>query len=107
MMENAKKMFSAEISEGIADEFLRHCENRRYLKWGAIEAALRCFMVLPPELQVAIMSAEENVNVYAILTEGLVDAEIVRELDQLGPAADEFLKLLKQAKQTTSRKRKT
>ena len=107
MMENAKKMFSAEISEGVADEFLRHCEQRRYLKFGAIEGALKGFMVLPPELQVAIMSADEDADIYAILMEGLVDAEIARELDQLGPAADEFLRLLKQAKRTTSGKRKT
>ena len=46
MEKNSKKMFSAEISEGIADEFLRHCEDRRYLKWGAIEGALRLFMAL-------------------------------------------------------------
>jgi hypothetical protein len=98
-------MFGAEISDTLADEFLQHCEQKRYLKFGAIEGALRAFMALPAELQVRLMSNKFTGNIYQLLVEGLVDVELARELAKMGSDKQEFLALVRQAKAKVSRKK--
>ena len=96
-VENAKKMFAAEISEFLADEFLRHCEQKRYLKFGAIEGALKTFMVLDSDLQVQLMASDLSIeDAKQIIHESIIDSQISKFLDALSDA--EKQKVLADAK---------
>ena len=60
----AKKIFSAELTEDLLDAFNEHVQARRYVKYRAIEAGMRLFMLLDSESQVEAMK------------EGVTDEEI-------------------------------
>ena len=51
----AKKIFSAELTEDLLDAFNEHVQARRYVKYRAIEAGMRLFMLLDSESQVEAM----------------------------------------------------
>jgi hypothetical protein len=89
----------------VADKFLRHCEERRYLKFGAIEGSLRVFMALPPEIQVCVMSANGCNDIYQCLVKGLLDVELRKELEKLGPRKEEFVRIAKEIHKKFPRKK--
>lgn len=99
-----QKSFNVDIDEKISDAFSAQVEQQGYVKYRAIEGALRVFMSLPLELQSQFISNDID-DVYTTLVRGLVDAEIQKHLDELGPAKEKFLALLKQAIKPKQRKR--
>jgi hypothetical protein len=52
------------------------------------------------------MSANNDTNIHRLLIESLVEAEIAKELEKLGPDKKEFLALVRQAKAKVSGKKK-
>lgn len=52
----AKVPFNQDINEVIASSFAEQIEERGYIKYRAVEAALRIFMSSSPEEQVRLMS---------------------------------------------------
>jgi len=101
--EMSQKSFGVSIEEKLADEFTEWLAKHGVVKYRAIEGALRAFMVLPPELRNKLITNDVT-DVYSLLVEGLVDQEIQKHLEKLGPAKNEFLRLLKQAIKKTSQK---
>jgi hypothetical protein len=99
-----KKSFSVDVNDELSEKFSAQSDERGYTKYRAIEGALRAFVAMPPELQVSLMSANKK-DAYTILVDGLVRAEIAAHLDRLGPAKEEFLALLRQAKAKAARKK--
>ena len=95
--------FNQDIDEKTGQEFSAQTEERGYTKYRAVEGALRAFMALPSEVQVQLMSSNET-DAYAILIHGLLDAELAKELQQMGPKKKEFLALVRQAIAKVSRK---
>ena len=95
--------FNQDIDEKTGQEFSAQAEERGYTKYRAVEGALRAFMALPSEVQVRLMSTNET-DAYAILLHGLVDAELAKEIESLGPSKKEFLALVRQAIAKVSRK---
>lgn len=98
-----KKTFNVDIDDQLSEQFSNQIEERGFTKYRAIEAAIRAFLVLPSEVQVALMS--NAADAYSILLRGLVEVEIQKHLDDLGPAKEKFLALLRQAKAKGPRKK--
>jgi len=96
MSSNSLKNFNVNIDESLAEEFSIHIDARGFTKYRAVEGALRAFMALPAEVQTRLI-ANQNTDIYSILVRGLVDSEIQKHLDKLGPAKEKFLALLTQA----------
>ena len=106
MAVNAQKNFNVNVSEKLSDAFSAQVDERGYTKYRAVEGALRAFIALPAELQVQLISnAKSESDVYAMLVRGLVETEIAKHLDDLGPAKEKFLALLKQATAKKPRKK--
>jgi len=55
-----KKSFSVDVDDGVSDAFSSQVADRGYTKYRAVEGALRAFIAMPPEAQVAFMSDAEN-----------------------------------------------
>ena len=98
-----KKSFNVDIDEKLSDEFTAQIDKRGYTKYRAIEGALRAFMALPLEIQGKLITNDIG-DIYSMLVRSLVDAEIQKHLDDLGPGKEKFLALLKQATKTKPRK---
>ena len=102
-----KKIFSAELSEQILDEFTEYVADRGYVKYRCVEAAMRVFMALPSEAQVHLMRDSSGLgDVKQYVTEKLLDAALVQLLSELSP--QDRLSLIGDAKKTSkkvSRKR--
>ena len=99
-----KRAFTVELDVELADSFTDFVDNRGLKKTRAIAGAVRAFMALPSELQTQLI-ANNACDVYTMLVRGLVESEIQKHLDDLGPAKEKFLALLKQAKATKPRKK--
>ena len=100
-----KKSFNVDVSDAVSDEFSAQVDERGYTKYRAVEGALRVFMALPADIQVKLMSngIEDIVN---LLTEALLDAEIMRFLGSLPPQQRQtLLQDVKQARVKVSRKK--
>ena len=93
-----QKNLNANINAEVFDAFETQKDKYGWNKYRAVEAALKAFMAMPAELQVRIISAEPSNNIYPLLIRGLVDAEIAKHLDNLGPTREKFLALLAQVK---------
>jgi hypothetical protein len=65
-----KKPWGSPISPVIATDFDNHIEERGYLKYKAIECALRIFMSLPADIQ-GLLMAEKGDDFFAVLTREL------------------------------------
>lgn len=100
---NEKKAFTVELDAKLADKFADFTDQRGLKKTRAIEGAVRVFMVLSPELQAQLIANNVS-DVYAMLVQGLVETEIQKHINELGPAKENFLALLKQAIATKSLK---
>ena len=92
-----EKAFNVDISDDLADKFSALAEKLAMHKYRVIEGAVRAFLVLPADVQVAVITADEGTDIHTILVEALLETEILKELDQLGPAKEKFLVLLRQA----------
>ncbi len=99
-----KKPFTVDVDTELSEKFSLQVDERAYTKYRAVEGAIRAFMALEPKLQVQLMNNKIE-DVYAMLVRGLVETEIRKHLDELGPAKEKFLALLKQAKEKKSPKR--
>jgi len=56
MAKIGQKNFNVYVDEIVADDFSDYIDKSGYTKYRAVEAALRAFMSIPPEAQVALMS---------------------------------------------------
>ena len=89
--------FNVDIADDLANKFSTLAEKLAMHKYRVIEGAVKAFLVLPADIQVAIITADEETDIHTILVEGLLETEILTELDRLGPAKEKFLALLRQA----------
>ncbi len=104
-MKKEQKNFNVNVDADLSDAFSTQIDQRGFTKYRAIEGALRGFMSLPEHLQVRLIAASKVDDIKTILVEGLLESEIARHLDKLGPPKAKFLALLKQAKEPSSRKK--
>lgn len=104
-MESEKRKFTVELERNLSEAFTALVDEHGWKKTRAIRGAVKAFLAFPTGLQVKIMSANNTVDVYTILVEGLLEAELAKELDKLGPDKKEFLALVRQAKAKVSRKK--
>lgn len=101
-----KKILSAELTEDVLDAFATYVYEHGYVKYRCLEAAMKAFMALPANVQSQLMKeACPQEKVRRIITEALLNLEIQKEIDSLGPARAEFLNLLLQAKAKVYRKK--
>ena len=104
MAVEGQKNFSVNIGETLCDDFSEHIDKNGYTKYRAIEGALRAFMAIPPEAQVALMSNTKNAR--DILIKVFGDAALEDDLQKLSPAQrNQILALAKEAAKTISRKK--
>jgi len=103
-MAQHKKSFNVDVDSALSDAFSAQVDERGYTKYRAIEGALRAYMAMPTELQVRLISATSTDDIYTMLVELLLEAEILHRLDGLGPAKAQFLEMLSTAKARTSQK---
>lgn len=100
---NGQKNFSVNIDEKLCDDFSEHIDKNGYTKYRAIEGALRAFMAIPSEAQVALMSNSDNPKDILVKTFG--DVGLEQDLQKLTPAQrTQILALAKAAAKTLSRK---
>jgi len=101
---NGQKNFSVNIDEKLCDEFSEHVDNNGYTKYRAIEGALRAFMVMPSDAQVALMSNSDDPKDILTSTFGAISLE--EGLKELNPAQrTQILVLAKEAAKTLSHKK--
>jgi len=99
-----QKNFSVNIGEKLCDEFSEHVDKSGYTKYRAIEGALRAFMAIPPEAQVALMSNSDDPKEILVSTFG--DISLEEGLKELNSAQrNQILALAKEAAKTLSRKK--
>ena len=100
MANPGEKNVSAYINPKVVEAFSEQVEEKGYLKRKAIEGAIRAFIVLPDELQVALMKST-NQDTYKILVHGLRDIELIKGLQALTP--DQRLILIESSKEVSKR----
>lgn len=100
MAQPGEKNISAYVNPKVAEEFSEQSEERGYVKRKAIEGALKVFLSLPSEVQVAVMESR-NSGVYKILIQKLRDIELTRNVEALSP--EQRLVLIESAKELTKR----
>lgn len=104
----AEKMITqlvAHVDSELAEEFRAMLEQRGQSQKRVFEALLKIWRILPIGLQAKLLD-NTTTDFYQVLVEGLVDVELAKELERLGPDKAEFLALVRQAKQKISRKKK-
>jgi hypothetical protein len=104
-MDETKRKFTVELEGNLATAFSEVVVNHGWLKTRAVRGAVKVFLALPTDLQVKVMALNNNGDVYQILIEGLLDVELEKELDALGPEKAAFLAAVKQARAKVSRKK--
>jgi hypothetical protein len=104
MNQNGTKNVNVIIDEKLYDCFSEQISERGFTKYKAVEASLKAFMTLTPELQSQLISNPPD-KAKEILIRGLVDAEIEEHLAELQIPKDKFLALLKQAVRPKSPKK--
>lgn len=101
---NGQKNFNVNVDEKVADEFSEHVDKNGYTKYRAVEGALRAFMAIPSEAQVALMSNSDNPK--DILVSAFGDISLEKGLKELTSAQRaQILALAKEAAKTLSRKK--
>ncbi len=72
-----KKTLSTEMSGNILDEFNEFVASNGYVKYRAVEAAMRAFMALPAEARVALMNDKvSQEHDLAIIADTVVDSQL-------------------------------
>jgi len=105
-MVNERKSVGIDINVELSNAFSEQLEERGYIKYRAVEGAIRAFMALPPELQVEIMSKPNN-DIYEILTVAFRDKDAQDFLSSLKPAdRKKVLALAKEALKSVSQRKK-
>lgn len=74
-----RKAFNVDIDDTLSDDFARQTLSRGYTKYRAIEGALRAFLALPPDIQVALMETESS-DIVQLLKEKLLDSDLEERL---------------------------
>lgn len=95
-----KNSFNVDVDDVLSESFSTLCDERGYTKYRAIEGALRAFIALPDELQVALMKSQ-NSDVYELLVHNLRDIELHKILQALTP--EQRMVLIESAKVVTKR----
>lgn len=99
-----KKTFTVDVDDGLSEAFSTQVSKRGYTKYRAIEGALRAFMAIPPEAQVALMS--NGADAGEILLNVFRDLGLEVDLKKLTPAQRvQILTLAKEAAKKVSRKK--
>jgi hypothetical protein len=99
-----KKTFTVDVNDDLSEAFSAQVDERGYTKYRALEGAMRAFVALPAEVQVKLMSNSMKES-YDVMVRGLLEAEVSKHLDKLGPAKAKFLALLREAKAQEGRKK--
>lgn len=100
MVIEGQKNFSCNIDPKVADRFSAQVDEKGYTKYRAIEGAIRAFISLPDELQVALMKST-NQDTYKLLVQGLRDIELIKGLQDLTP--EQRLILIESSKEVSKR----
>ncbi len=90
------KNLQAEVDAKVKDAFSKQCKQRGQVQHDAVTGALRVWLALPHAVQSELISRPPR-NVYEFLIDRLVNVQISKRLDELGPLKLEFLRLLEQA----------
>ena len=99
-----KKSFNVDVDDVLSEAFSAHVDKSGYTKYRAVEGALRAFMAIPPEAQVALMSNSDNPK--DILIKTFDDISLEEGLKELTPTQRvQILALAKEAAKTLSRKK--
>jgi len=104
-MRNDVIRFTVDLEMPLAESFGSLVDIHGWKKVRAVRAAMRGFLAMPVDVQVKLMASNNTTDVYRLLIEGLLEAEIAKELQKLGPDKKEFLDLVRQAKAKISRKK--
>jgi len=103
-MARVEKSFGVNIEEKLSEAFSAQVDERGYTKYRALEGAIRAFMAIPPEAQVALMSNSSNPK--DILVNVFGDIGLEEGLKKLTPVQrSQILALAKEAAKTLSRKK--
>ena len=90
-----KKPFTVDIWEDLSDEFEEFRIKSGFTKWQAITGALRAYMSLPADVQVALNSPDMTVEVAGkLITDKVCDLERIRLLGKLDPDQVAYLQEL-------------
>lgn len=100
MAQPGEKNVSAYVDPKVATAFTELADGKGYVKRKAIEGALKVFLSLPSEVQVAVMESR-NSSVYKILIQKLRDIELTKNLEALTPEQTQVL--IESAKELTKR----
>jgi len=101
---SGQKNFNVNVDEAVADKFTEQTDQRGYTKYRAVEGALRAFMAIPSEAQVALMSNSDNPK--DILIKAFAAIGLEEDLKKLSPSQrNQILALAKEAAKTLSRKK--
>jgi len=88
------------FDKAVFDAFTKLVEDNGYTQYRAVEGALKAFISLPDELQVALMKSP-NCDVYKLLIHTLRDIELSKALQSLTP--EQQMVLIESAKEVTKR----
>jgi septation ring formation regulator EzrA len=101
-MAKNEKSFGIKIDPELSERFSEHVLERGYTKYRAIEAALRAFIALPPEVQVGLMS--NKVDAFSILKDTFKDVN--NELKNLtDEQKSQIIMIAKEISKKTSNKK--
>ena len=95
-----KKSFSVDVDDDISEAFSTICDERGYTKYRAIEGALRAFISLPDQVQVALMKAS-NPDFHKVIYQNLRDIELTKILEAL--TDEQRTVLIETSKEVTKR----
>lgn len=100
MPQPGEKNISAYIDPKVVEELSNQTDKKGYTKRKAIEGAIKAFISLPDELQVALMKSS-NQDTYKLLVQGLRDIELIKGLQSLTP--EQRLILIESSKEVSKR----
>jgi len=84
----------------VFDAFTKLVEENGYTQYRAVEGAIKAFISLPEELQVALMK-NTNQDTYKLLVQGLRDIELIKGLQAL--TREQRLILIESSKEVSKR----
>lgn len=97
---NIRKPFTVDIWEGLSDDFEEFRIKAGFTKWQAITGALRAYMALPADIQVALNAPDMTVETAGkLITDKICDLERIRLLGKL--SADQVAYLSEITKEVT------
>ena len=99
---NIKRSFTVDILEDLSDEFEEFRVKSGFTKWQAITGAIKAYMALPAEVQVALNAPDMTVeSAVMLITDKICDLERIRLLGKLDP--DQIAYLQELTKEVTER----